>query len=119
MVFSSDRADIMTTQCEAYEVMKLQDKPTRGENVMATEPEQVYEEVREGLTLRRGPIAGATPTQRMYEEVREFTADPKAVATPSERKPTQQPRYEEPSEVTHEKDGKQFSTQQEAETLQL
>ena len=119
MVFSSDRADIVTIQCEAYEVMKLQDKPTRGQNVMPTGPEQVYEEVREGLTLRRGPIAGATPTQRMYEEVHEFTADPKAVATPSEEKPPQQSRYKEPSEVTREKEGEQFSTQQEAETLQL
>ena len=82
---------------------------------MATGPEQVYEEVGEGPTLRQ---AGATPTEetftskQMYEEV----GGGKAVATPSERKPPQQPRYEEPPEVTHEKGEKQFSTQREAET---
>ena len=60
-----DNAEILTTQCEAYEVMKRQDKPIGAE--------QTYEEV-ELTTTGRGPQARATPTERadqlhnVYEE---------------------------------------------------
>ena len=101
----------MTSQCEAYEVMKLQDKPTREQNVMATAPEQVYEEVGEGPAMGHGQKSGVTPTQvlstakQMYEEVGEgLVSGLKTVATPSEKKPS-----------TCEKEGEQFSTQQKAE----
>ena len=58
----------MTTQCEAYEVMKMKDQP-RGTgqttSVATTGPEQTYEEIGEGHTHRigRGQEARATPQQ--------------------------------------------------------
>ena len=57
--------------------MKLQDKP-RGQATTATGPEQMYEEVGEGLTTGSGRGRSATTTQvprsestalQMYEEV--------------------------------------------------
>ena len=48
--FSSDKAEIITNQCEAYEVMKLQKQPSRGQTTSGTAIEQTYEEVGEGLT---------------------------------------------------------------------
>ena len=72
-MFTSDRkTDIMTTQCEAYEVMKLQEMPQGHTHADTGGTEQAYEEVGE----RRGPqaAAGARPQQetniqQMYEEV--------------------------------------------------
>ena len=70
--FNSDnKAEIVTTQCEAYEVMKL----SQGHTHSDMRPEQAYEEVGEGLVSGgRGPQTAARPqeersTQRMYEEV--------------------------------------------------
>ena len=73
MSFSSDKAEIVTNQCEAYEVMKLQ-KQSRGHTTSGIAVEQIYEEVGEGL--RHGPQPRATPpqgssTQQMYDEVGE------------------------------------------------
>ena len=72
MSFSSDKAEIITSQCEAYEVMKLQKQPSREQTTSGTAIEQMYEEVGEGL--RRGPQPRAAPpqgssTQQMYDEV--------------------------------------------------
>ena len=57
----------MTSQCEAYEVMKLQEN-TSGQTTTGTGPEQMYEEVGEGLMIQsgRGPRA---EEQQVYEEV--------------------------------------------------
>ena len=74
MNFTPDRkADIMTTQCEAYEVMKLQEV-SQGHTHNDTVPERAYEEVGERLVSDgRGQRATAPPqettTQQMYEEV--------------------------------------------------
>ena len=63
-----DNAEILTTQCEAYEVMKQHDKPT------GADLEQTYEEL-ELTTTERGAQARATPTQEranqhnVYEEL--------------------------------------------------
>ena len=59
----SNNAEILTTQCEAYEVMKLQNKLT-GE-------EQMYEEL-ELTTTERGPQARATPTQERDDQHNEY-----------------------------------------------
>ena len=68
-----NKADIVTTQCEAYEVMKLQEM-TQGHTHTDARQEQAYEEVGEGLVSDRpGPQASRpqqeTTTQQMYEEV--------------------------------------------------
>ena len=77
--FTFDRkADIVTTQCEAYEAMKLQEMPQGCTHTDTGGTERAYEEVGERLVSdRRGPpaVAGAGPqqktltTQQMYEEV--------------------------------------------------
>ena len=76
----------MTNQCEAYGVMKLQDRP-RGQATTATGPEQMYDEVGEGLATGSGRGRYATPTQVLgstaYEEVGEGLI---SKATPSQKK---------------------------------
>ena len=73
-----EKTEIMTSQCEAYEVMKMKEQPRRAEHTTtaATGPDATYEEVGEGLVSgqRRVQEAGATPqqeqtTQQVYEEV--------------------------------------------------
>ena len=82
----------MTSQCEAYEVMKMKDQPRgAGQTISApaaTGPEQAYEEIGEGLTHRigRGQEARATPqqeqtTQQMYEEVSHDTVEKNTSST--------------------------------------
>ena len=71
----SSKADIVVSQCEAYEVMKLHELPQGHTDTGGTE--QAYEEVGEGLVSDgRGPPAAAgarpqqeTTAQEMYEEV--------------------------------------------------
>ena len=73
----SSKADIVVSQCEAYEVMKLHELPQGHTHTDTGGTEQAYEEVSEGLVSDgRGPqpAAGAGPqqettTQQMYEEV--------------------------------------------------
>ena len=76
----------MTSQCEAYEVMKMKDQPRgAGQTTSApatTGPEQAYEEIGEGLTRRsgHGQEARATPQQEQgiqqtYEEVSHDTVE--------------------------------------------
>ena len=80
MTYSQDEemTEIMTSQCEAYEVMKMKEQPRRvGQTTTAaTGPDVTYEEVGEGLVSgrRRGQQAGATPQQeqatpQVYDEV--------------------------------------------------
>ena len=116
----------MTTQCEAYEVMKLQKQP-RGQTTSGTAIEQTYEEVGEGLiSSRRGPQPEATPlqgqpSQQMYDEVGEGLTSrkqgPQTGATPPQERSTQQ-MYEEVA-VEEKNSQKQSSTQQETETSAL
>ena len=63
----------MTTQCEAYEVMKMKDQPRGVRQITsapaATGPEQAYEEIGEGLTHRIGcgQEARTTPQQEQNQ----------------------------------------------------
>ena len=71
----------MTSQCEAYEVMKMKEQPRRAGHTAtaATGPDATYEEVGEGLAswVRRGQEAGTTPqqeqaatqSQQVYDEI--------------------------------------------------
>ena len=97
MSFSSDEAEIMTTQCEAYEVMKLQKQP-RGQTTSGTAIEQMYEEVGDGITsCRRGPQSGTTPPQAQQmvgEGLKSSSWGPQIGATPPQERSTQQ-MYEE------------------------
>ena len=88
----------MTTQCEAYEVMKMKDQP-RGAgqttSVATSGPEQAYEEIGEGFTHRigRGQEARATPQQeqgiqQMYEEVSHDTMEKNTSSTHQRAEPS-------------------------------
>ena len=88
----------MTSQCEAYEVMKMKDQP-RGAgqttSTATTGPEQAYEEIGEGLTHRigRGQEARATPqqeqtTQQTYEEVSHDTVEKNTSSTHQRAEPS-------------------------------
>ena len=88
----------MTSQCEAYEVMKMNDQP-RGAgqttSTAATGPEQAYEEIGEGLTHRigRGQEARATlqqeqTTQQTYEEVSHDTVEKNTSSTHQRAEPS-------------------------------
>ena len=63
----------MTTQCEAYEVMKMKDQPRGVRQTTsapaATGPEQAYEVIGEGLTHRigRGQEDRTTPQQEQNQ----------------------------------------------------
>ena len=73
---SKSKADIITTQCEAYEVLKLQEMPQEHAHTDVRQ-EEAYEVVGEGLvTDMPSPQAAGRPrpqqettTQEMYEEV--------------------------------------------------
>ena len=88
----------MTSQCEAYEVMKMKDQPRgAGQTTSAanTGPEQAYEEIGEGFTHRtgRGQEATATPqqehtTQQMYEEVSHDTVEKNTSSTHQRAEPS-------------------------------
>ena len=127
MNFSSDKDEIITSQCEAYEVMKLQKQP-KGQTTSGIAIEQTYEEVGEGLTSsRRGPQHGSTPpqgkpTQQMYDEVGEGLTpsrqSPQTGATPPQERSSQQ-MYEEVAVAEEKNSQKQFSTQQGTETSAL
>ena len=82
----------MTTQCEAYEVMKMTDQPRGARqttSVATTGPEQAYEEIGEGHTHRigRGQEARAMPQQeqsthaQMYEDVSHDTVEKNTSST--------------------------------------
>ena len=62
----------MTTQCEAYEAMKLREVP-QGHTHTDTGPEETYEDVwlvSDGCSPTQTAVAGQeTATQEMYEEV--------------------------------------------------
>ena len=73
--FSHDnKADIVTTQCEAYEVLKLQEIP-QGHTHTDVEQEEAYVDVgEEGLVSDRPSAQASRPqqettTEQMYEEV--------------------------------------------------
>ena len=75
--FSSEsKADITTTQCEAYEVLKLQEMP-HGHVHTDVGQEEAYEVIGERLVTDRPSPQGVdrsrpqqeTTTQKMYEEV--------------------------------------------------
>ena len=92
----------MTTQCEAYEVMKMKNQPNRGVGqttsapaAATTGPEQAYEEIGEGLTRRigHGQEARATlqqeqTTQQMYEEVSHDTVEKNLSSTHQRAEPS-------------------------------
>ena len=63
------------------------------------------------LHMCRPPAAVSLSSDRADKQMYEEVGGGKAVAMPSEGKPPQQPRYKELSEVTHDKEGKPFSTQ--------
>ena len=71
----------MTSQCEAYEVMKMKDQPSRGAGqttftAVVSGPEQAYEEIGEGLTNRvgRGQEARTTLQQDQDQEQNQSSA---------------------------------------------
>ena len=81
--FTFDRkADILTTQCEAYEVLKLQEVPQGHTHTDTGVPEeQAYVEVGDGLASEgcglHNEVAAAgtrpqqqTTTQQVYEQLR-------------------------------------------------
>ena len=116
--FNPKNVKILTAQCEAYGVMKLQDKTTT-----EADPEQTYEQVEEELTSsRRGLQVGATQThklerstQQMYEEVlttRRYNPQVGSTTTTIQHNNM----YELDFEVHHGKEEKQVRTHQETET---
>ena len=120
MSFSSDEAEIMTTQCEAYEVMKLQKQPSGEQTTSGTAPEQMYEEVGERITSsRQDPQSGTIPPQAQQmvgEGLKSSSWGPQTGATPPQERSTQQ-MYEEVAgeeELTN-----QSSTQHRTETSAL
>ena len=89
----------MTSQCEAYEVMKMKDQPRetgQTTSVATTGPEQAYEEIGEGHTHRigRGQEARATPQQeqsthaQMYEDVSHDTVEKNTSSTHQRAEPS-------------------------------
>ena len=68
----------MTSQCEAYEVMKMKEQPRRAGQTTTT-ADVTYEEVGEGLAswVGRGQEVGTTPqqeqaatqSQQVYDEI--------------------------------------------------
>ena len=101
--------------------MKLQKQPSRGQTTSGSVPEQMYEEVREGLTSSRwGPQPEAVPLQgrpiqQIYDEVGEGLTPSKqglqTRVTPPQEQSTQQ-MYEEVKVGKEENSHKQSSIQQ-------
>ena len=89
----------MTSQCEAYEVMKMKDQPRGvGQTTSApatTGPEQAYEEIGEGITRRLGHDQEDRTTpqqeqgiQQMYEKVSHDTVEKNTSSTHQRAEPS-------------------------------